>query len=96
MHIDINQTLTGGVKGTTELRTLDWSERPHEDHLFGKVVGQSRYTPLAAIEDAFLAANWDAASISEQGMVESFVVNNEIGWTANQVSRVSSPPNCAG
>lgn len=24
-HIDIVQTLTGGIKGTTENRTLDWA-----------------------------------------------------------------------
>ena len=34
--IDIKQTLTGGIEGTQENRTLDWVERPHEDKIFGK------------------------------------------------------------
>jgi hypothetical protein len=35
-HIDIAQTLTGGIKGTTELRTLDWQERQHSDESHGE------------------------------------------------------------
>jgi hypothetical protein len=34
-HIDFTQTLTGGIKGTTELRTLDYQWRSHSDYLFG-------------------------------------------------------------
>lgn len=33
--IDIRQTLTGGIEGTQENRTLDWVERAHEDKVFG-------------------------------------------------------------
>lgn len=42
-RIDIDQTVTGGIKGTTERRVLDWKNRPHSDHVFGNVVGQSRF-----------------------------------------------------
>ncbi|PGH28361.1 hypothetical protein GX50_08903 [[Emmonsia] crescens] len=43
VEINIDQLLTGGVKGTTEHRFLDWSEKPHQDHIFGSVIGQSRF-----------------------------------------------------
>ncbi|OAX77965.1 methylmalonate-semialdehyde dehydrogenase (acylating) [Emergomyces africanus] len=43
VQMDIDQLLTGGVKGTAEHRLLDWSERPHKDHIFGSVIGQSRF-----------------------------------------------------
>ncbi|OJD19634.1 hypothetical protein AJ78_00365 [Emergomyces pasteurianus Ep9510] len=43
VQMDIDQLLTGGIKGTAEHRSLDWSERPHKDHIFGEVIGQSRF-----------------------------------------------------
>jgi hypothetical protein len=42
-HIDIEQTATGGVKGTTENRTLDWNERSHSDYMFGDLKGRSEW-----------------------------------------------------
>lgn len=38
-HVDIQQTATGGIKGTLEKRTLAWTEAKHEDGIFGKVAG---------------------------------------------------------
>ncbi|KAK2808105.1 hypothetical protein FQN50_005023 [Emmonsiellopsis sp. PD_5] len=51
VHVDIDQVLTGGVKGTSEHRTLDWSEKPHQDHIFGNVIGQTRFVKAAAGAD---------------------------------------------
>ncbi|KAF2679327.1 hypothetical protein K458DRAFT_445878 [Lentithecium fluviatile CBS 122367] len=48
-HIDIEQSATGGVKGTTEKRCLDWEYRSHSDWLFGELRGKSRITTLARI-----------------------------------------------
>ncbi|RYP63810.1 hypothetical protein DL771_009093 [Monosporascus sp. 5C6A] len=42
-HVDIDQTVSGGIKGNTELRCLDWEQRAHSDYLFGTVRGQSRW-----------------------------------------------------
>ncbi|EGE86607.1 hypothetical protein BDDG_09553 [Blastomyces dermatitidis ATCC 18188] len=42
-ELAIDQVLTGGVKGTSEHRVLDWSERDHTDHIFGDLTGQSRF-----------------------------------------------------
>lgn len=33
-HIDITQSMTGGIGGTTETRTLDWTERSQKVRLF--------------------------------------------------------------
>lgn len=63
-HIDIEQTATGGIKGTTELRTLDWKARPHADYVFGKCEGRSKWVDLEANDDAdvpddaFLKEGW--------------------------------------
>jgi hypothetical protein len=83
-HIDIAQTLTGGIKGTTELRTLDWQERQHCDHIFGNLTGKSRRLTVDGIEDEFLRDGWEL--VDENTLVESFVVNGEKGWSAQQVS----------
>lgn len=46
-HIDVEQTLTGGVQGNAEQRCLDWEAREHRDWLFGTVRGQSRFVSLS-------------------------------------------------
>lgn len=43
-HIDITQVASGGISTTSqEKRVLDWRERDHEDRLFGRVRGRSRF-----------------------------------------------------
>lgn len=42
VKIDISQTLTGGLAGTTEKRITDWKVHAHQDHIFGNLEGQSR------------------------------------------------------
>jgi hypothetical protein len=83
-HIDIEQTATGGIKGTTENRILDWKERPHEDHLFGKLIAQSRRTNLEDVQDEFLKKDWLEGEAREDGLIEAFAVS-ENGWNARQV-----------
>jgi hypothetical protein len=89
-HIDINQTATGGIKGTTELRTLDWTPRPHEDHIFGSLQGKSRWSTFQDIDDEFLKDGWLEGDEEKGGPagekhVESFVVNEGKGWTGQQI-----------
>lgn len=86
MHIDIQQTATGGVKGTTELRALDNTFKEHSDWLFGKVQGRSEWltgAPLAdKVGEPYLANGW------EEGMTEwihAYVESLDSGWTAEQV-----------
>ncbi|KAI0830723.1 hypothetical protein BC628DRAFT_1469017 [Trametes gibbosa] len=57
-HIDVDQTLTGGVKGTNEYRTLDWTERSSEDYVFGPVLGKSRRVSLSGVEREWLKKDW--------------------------------------
>ncbi|MCJ1272617.1 hypothetical protein MMC21_000403 [Puttea exsequens] len=82
-HVDISQVATGGVGGTTEKRILDWTYRDHEDRIFGKIKGKSRWVKLADVDDdKFLKEGYDDMDGEHiQGYVESY--NN--GWTADQV-----------
>lgn len=91
-HIDIDQTATGGIKGTTELRELNWTFRDHEDHLFGNLKGRSRWITLdnPEIPDSFLKEGWleeDAENGGPNGErhVESYVINDEKGWDGEQI-----------
>jgi len=90
-HIDIDQTATGGIKGTTEIRVLNWKEREHDDHIFGHLKGRSRWLAnFDEIEDPYLKEGWldvDSEKGGPNGEVhiESTVVNEEKGWTAQQV-----------
>ncbi|KAF2132833.1 hypothetical protein P153DRAFT_174751 [Dothidotthia symphoricarpi CBS 119687] len=94
--IEIDQLLSGGMKGTTERRILDWSFRPNSDRLFGELQGRSRYTTLANIieeskgkgvtegDAKYLAEGW--LKETEDGeIVESFVDNEKNKWTGWQV-----------
>ncbi|RDB28493.1 hypothetical protein Hypma_015679 [Hypsizygus marmoreus] len=86
-HIDIEQTLTGGIPGTSERRTLTWTERENEDHIFGAVIGKSRRTKVDVLEENFLKAGWTADTV-EHGVVQSYVESDTpksgTTWIANQ------------
>ena len=98
VKVDIDQVLSGGLKGSVEERALDWQWRGHTDYFFGTVKGRSRYNTLSAVleeakakgvkgeeEDArFLAEGWLEESV-EGEVMESFVENEGSGWTAWQV-----------
>ncbi|MCJ1286686.1 hypothetical protein MMC26_006032 [Xylographa opegraphella] len=86
-HIDIQQTATGGISGTTEQRTLDWQLRPHRDGVFGEVEGKSRWVLLADLDKGpdyeWLTRGWLEESGGEH--VQSWVVSEKAGWTAEQI-----------
>ncbi|KAI9802206.1 MAG: hypothetical protein M1825_002927 [Sarcosagium campestre] len=88
IHISIVQTLSGGLAGTTENRVLDWTAREHEDHIFGKVSGRSRFTSVDGLEgdkDDFLKTGWREESLAPDGVVESVVDSLTDEWSARQI-----------
>lgn len=94
-HIDIEQTATGGIKGTTEMRTLDWVERPHKDDTFGELVAQSHWIKSAAEAesgkggplDPWLGEGWLDEKVGPNGElnVHSWAVNEKGEWTGEQL-----------
>ncbi|KAG6862431.1 hypothetical protein C0995_011871 [Termitomyces sp. Mi166 len=86
-HVDIDQTLTGGIPGTSEKRTLAWKERHNEDHLFGAVVGKTRRTTVDVLDDDFLKKGWTEDTL-EHGVIQSYVESDTpksgTTWIANQ------------
>jgi len=90
-HVEIEQTGTGGMKGSTEKRCLDFTFREHSDWLFGNVRGQTKWIQASEIEDAFLASkDWleeDAEKTGPKGESHmlSHVESVDNGWTATQI-----------
>ncbi|KAH9944033.1 uncharacterized protein BXZ73DRAFT_73668 [Epithele typhae] len=68
-HIDIDQTLSGGIPGTAEYRTFDGTERTNEDHVFGPVLSKSMRVPLGEIETNWLKQDWMDESFVDEGVI---------------------------
>ncbi|KAF3016152.1 hypothetical protein E8E14_008718 [Neopestalotiopsis sp. 37M] len=97
-HVDIEQTATGGLKGTSEKRTVDGTAREHSDWLFGKVKARSFFVTHEDLPgkireelggDDFLAGDWIVADGEKTGPGGALHLVNyveaEAGWTAAQV-----------
>ncbi|KAL1869313.1 hypothetical protein VTK73DRAFT_3180 [Phialemonium thermophilum] len=89
-HVEIEQTGSGGFKGTTEKRCLDDTWREHSDWLFGHVRGRSRWIAASEIDDAFLAGGWlegeeERGGPDGQTHILSYVESLDNGWTATQI-----------
>lgn len=87
--IDIDQTITGGIPGTSENRTLIWKEKENEDHLFGSVIGKSRRVKPEELTELneFLKTGWTEDSL-EQGLIQAYAESNTpksgTTWIGNQ------------
>ncbi|KAI3323456.1 hypothetical protein HD806DRAFT_87908 [Xylariaceae sp. AK1471] len=71
-HIDAEQTASG-LKGTSELRTLDWQPREHSDWLFGRVEGRSKFITaeeLTAFLQEALSQKWAVDDFLAQDWIE--------------------------
>ncbi|KAI9460994.1 hypothetical protein BJY52DRAFT_1203673 [Lactarius psammicola] len=87
-HIEIDQRLTGGIPGTFENRTLDWTPREHNDHLFGPVVGKSRRVKLDELDNEFLRKGW-LQDTEQHGAINAYAQSDtpKSGrtWIAEQI-----------
>ncbi|RKF61509.1 hypothetical protein OnM2_041055 [Erysiphe neolycopersici] len=50
-EIIIEQTATGGISGTKEIRYLDWELKEHNDHVFGDIKGRTRWINIDAVKE---------------------------------------------
>jgi len=86
-HVDIDQTITGGIPGSRETRELTWKEGEKNDHVFGHVIGKSRRVPVDQLDVAFLKEGWTEDTINH-GLIQSYVKSDTaksgISWIANQ------------
>lgn len=87
-HIDISQTITGGIPGTTELRTLSWEPKEHTDHIFGTVSGRSRYVSGAPGPDGKIRPDVDVQTKTGNDKEQEAVVKFLKGETLADGSEV--------
>jgi hypothetical protein len=73
VRLDIAQTLTGGLAGTTEKRILSWTEREHKDYIFGHVVGQSRLLRGSKDEDGRVRPAVDMQTKHDDPKIKQFL-----------------------
>lgn len=94
-HIDVDQTLSGGISATSENRTLDWTERDEVDDVFGPVTGKARRIPVAEVTDEFLKKDWTQDTIDDDLVLTDSISTpgkNSYTWRAVQVIASSSFP----
>lgn len=87
VHIDIDQTISGGLPGGSELRTLDFKPRKYTDGIFGNLEGSARFISADAIELPYQKEGWidgEAGGPAGEAHVQSVLVS-EKGWTENQI-----------
>lgn len=72
-HVDIDQTITGGIKGTSERRTADWQGREHKDHIFGTVIGRSRFLRGSKRDNGKVRPDVDVQTPVDDEKVRSFL-----------------------
>jgi hypothetical protein len=89
-HIEIAQTVSGGIQGTTEKRCIDGLWREHEDWMFGKVKGQTIWIKAEDIKDPYLAKGWEESDLEKAGPngethLRSYVEREDGKWTAEQI-----------
>ena len=95
IHIRVEQTATGGIKGETEERKLDWSPVPHVSGVFGEMNNRTRWTSIEKEAESggggplhpWLTEGWlDEKPLEDQrSHVQNWVVNEKSGWTAEQI-----------
>jgi len=86
-RIDIAQTLTGGLSGTTELRTLDGIEREHQDDIFGSVIACSCRVPVEELKEEWLKNGWSEDTLAQpliRTVGKSNTEKSGLTWTAEQ------------
>jgi len=89
-HIDTDQTLTGGIKGTNESRTFSGLPREHTDYLFGDVIGLSKRVKADEIAEEFLSKGWTKDTLEEEKGIIFTTASSKTEttgktWTADQI-----------
>lgn len=70
--ITLEQTLTGGIRGSPEKRQLDWTAFEHNDTMFGCVLVQSRHIPAAMDSDGRWRPVLEVQTQIDRPGIESF------------------------
>ncbi|OCK73156.1 hypothetical protein K432DRAFT_430726 [Lepidopterella palustris CBS 459.81] len=93
--ITCQQHVTGGIKGTTEVRVLDWKYAPRTDYVFGDVSARTR---LIKLDEVAAEGEFDAEDVAflKEGMgdgadlvLETVTESAARGWVERQTWAVT-------
>ena len=97
-HIDIEQTVTGGISGPPEYRTLNWTSHKMDHSLFGAIIARSRRIAVAEVTDEYLNSGW-LPDVSRDGVIQSSgeadEEKNPYHWKSDVVSKFGPYESCA-
>lgn len=89
-HIDIRQTITGGISGPPDHRTLDWTFHKGDHGVFGAIITKTRRTPVAEVIDEYLNSGW-LPDVSRDGAIQSHAEadqeKNSRRWKSDMVNK---------
>lgn len=90
-HIDIVQTISGGISVSPENRVLDWTLRKSEHSLFGATINRARRVALADVIDEYLNSGW-LSEVSRDGAIEAYAEadkeKSSYSWISDMVSEL--------
>jgi hypothetical protein len=93
--IKIDQTLTGGIPGSSEERILAWEEREVNDPTYGAILTKARRVKPSELDVEWLKMNW-TADTAENGVVQiiskSDTPKSGYTWSADQVRLIWNLP----
>lgn len=82
--ITIQNVANGGIKGTTEVRHLDWQPTEHQDYIWGHVRGSCGYKLMQDVADARLQVGWlDETRLGE--CIQNDVMAVDESWQSSMV-----------
>ena len=97
-HIDIQQTVTGGISGASEYRILNWTWNKADHSLFGAVVARNRRIPVEEVTDEYLKSGW-LPDVSRDEAIQSYAETDEEKnsnrWKSDMVNKFSPYKSCS-
>jgi hypothetical protein len=86
-RIEIEQNVAG-LRSTQEIRILDWTEREHQNLIWGDVIGKSKRSKVSDLVEEYLQEGWSEDTV-QHGVVYSHARSDtsktSLKWVTNQV-----------
>lgn len=93
LKIDCSQTIPGGLAGTTEKRTVDWTWQSHSDYIFGSVKHRSQVVGGTLRQDGQEQPDFELQTELKGSRVKEFLLGDILPDGSSSDGFVAEPPN---